>query len=229
MVLFFKGEESKKVSLYATTFSETGLSLGKEALSLAYVSVRWLGARKSLVLAGIGVTLLLAFLLPEHPAVSFSAALIFLTLACLRSSSKMWYWVDSTWFYAKMILPLLFAGVMVAGFLLGLPGKDSGVIPSRWVEKVVGGNSWHANLLASVVGAFMYFATLTEVPILEGLLGAGMGKGPALALLLAGPALSLPSMLVIRQVMGTKKAAMFVFLVIALSTIAGMLFGYLSS
>lgn len=269
MALFFKGEESRKLSISATTFAETGLSLGKGvlfiasligvlvfvnwskpqdgvglwfyiwrakwvissgfALFLAYVLVRWLGARKSLVLVGIGVTLLLSLLFPEHPAVPFSAAVVFLTLACFRSSPKTRYWVDSTWFYTKMILPLLFAGVMVAGFLLGLPGKDSGVIPSWWVEKVVGGNSWHANLLASVVGAFMYFATLTEVPILQGLLGAGMGKGPALALLLAGPALSLPSMLVIRQVIGTKKAVVFVLLVIALSTIAGMLFGYLSS
>jgi hypothetical protein len=121
-------------------------------------------------------------------------------------------------------MPLLFAGVLVAGLLLGRPGEE-GLIPGRWVSGLVGGNSFEANLFASVVGAFMYFATLTEVPILQGLLGAGMGKGPALALLLAGPALSLPNMLVIRSVMGTKKTLVFVCLVVVMSTVSGLLFG----
>ncbi|MEW6487542.1 MAG: permease [Thermodesulfobacteriota bacterium] len=136
-------------------------------------------------------------------------------------------WVESTWGFAKQILPLLFAGVLVAGFLLGMPGRDAGLIPSAWVAKLVGGNSLGANLFASVAGALMYFATLTEVPILQGLLGSGMGSGPALALLLAGPALSLPNMLVIRVVLGTKKTAVFVTYVILLSTVAGMIFGAL--
>ncbi len=114
-------------------------------------------------------------------------------------------WVSSTWSFSKQILPLLFAGVMVAGVLMGRPGTDSGLIPSETVAALVGGNSLLSNLIASVVGAFMYFATLTEVPIIQGLVGLGMGKGPALALLLAGPALSLRSMLVIRSVLGTKK------------------------
>jgi hypothetical protein len=134
-------------------------------------------------------------------------------------------WVDSTWTFAKQILPLLLAGVLVAGFLLGGPGGGRGVIPHRWVESMVGGNSVGANVFASVAGALMYFATLTEVPILEGLLEAGMGKGPALALLLAGPALSLPNMLVIRSVLGTKKTAAYIGLVVILSSGAGMLFG----
>ena len=137
-------------------------------------------------------------------------------------------WVDSSWGFAKMIMPLLLAGVLVAGFLLGGPGgSDGGIIPGRWVEQAVGGNSLGANLFASVAGAFMYFATLTEVPILEGLINSGMGKGPALALLLAGPALSLPNMLVIRGVMGTRKTAVFVALVVVLSTIAGLIYGAL--
>ena len=135
-------------------------------------------------------------------------------------------WTESSWDYAKMILPLLLAGVLAAGFLLGRPGHE-GVIPSEWVSSLVGGNSLWANLFASVVGAFMYFATLTEVPILEGLIGAGMGKGPALALLLAGPALSLPNMLVIRGVLGTKKTVVYVSLVIGMSTVSGLLYGFL--
>lgn len=121
-------------------------------------------------------------------------------------------------------MPLLLIGVLVAGALLGRPGHE-GLIPSEWVSTVVGGNSLKANLFASVVGAFMYFATLTEVPILEGLIGNDMGKGPALALLLAGPALSLPNMLVIRSVLGTKKTAVFVLLVIIMATVTGMMYG----
>lgn len=136
-------------------------------------------------------------------------------------------WVRATWDFAKQILPLLFAGVLVAGVLMGRPGTDAGLIPSRYVSALVGGNSLMANLIASVVGAFMYFATLTEVPILQGLIGSGMGQGPALALLLAGPALSLPNMLVIRSVLGTKKTLTFVVLVVIMATISGMLFGSL--
>jgi len=133
-------------------------------------------------------------------------------------------WVDSTWGFAKQILPLLFAGVMAAGFFLGRPGHE-GIIASEWVGKLVGGNSLRANFFASLVGALMYFATLTEIPILQGLLGSGMGHGPALALLLAGPALSLPNMLVIRSVLGTKKTIVYVVLVVIMATCSGMLFG----
>jgi uncharacterized membrane protein YraQ (UPF0718 family) len=133
-------------------------------------------------------------------------------------------WTFSTWIFAKQIFPLLFAGVLVAGFLLGRPGHDA-LIPNEWVARWVGGNGLGANLFASVAGAFMYFATLTEVPILQGLLGAGMGKGPALALLLAGPALSLPNMLVIRSVIGTKKTLVYILLVIIMATISGLIYG----
>jgi len=134
-------------------------------------------------------------------------------------------WVNTTWDFAKQILPLLFAGVLVAGLLMGRPGTDAGLIPVRYIEALVGGNSLRANFVASVVGAFMYFATLTEIPILQGLIGSGMGKGPALALLLAGPALSLPNMLVIRSVLGTQKTAVFVVLVVIMATVSGMIFG----
>ncbi len=135
-------------------------------------------------------------------------------------------WTVSTRDFAIQILPLLFSGVLVAGFLLGRPGHRA-LIPTEWVASLVGGNSIASNLIASVSGAFMYFATLTEVPIMQGLIGAGMGKGPALALLLAGPSLSLPSMLVIGGELGFRKTFVYVSLVIIMSTFAGMGFGLL--
>ncbi|MEJ2567586.1 MAG: permease [candidate division WOR-3 bacterium] len=135
-------------------------------------------------------------------------------------------WSSSSWDFAKQILPLLFAGVLVAGFLLGRPGHQA-LIPEKWVASLVGGNSLRANLFASVSGALMYFATLTEVPILQGLIGSGMGKGPALALLLSGPALSLPNMLVIRGIMGTKKTLVYILLVVFMATLSGMIYGKL--
>ncbi len=133
-------------------------------------------------------------------------------------------WMYSTWFFAKQILPLLFAGVLISGFLLGRPDHE-GVIPSRWIVSFVGENSILANLFASISGALMYFATLTEVPILQGLLGSGMDQGPALALLLAGPALSLPNMLVIRSIIGTKKTLVYIGLVVVMATVTGFVYG----
>ncbi|MFA6177213.1 MAG: permease [Phycisphaerae bacterium] len=156
-----------------------------------------------------------------------TAAFGVLLVVCLVlwfKSKDLKEWTSSTWTFAKQILPLLLGGVVVAGFLLGTPSGE-GVIPSKWVSSMVGGNSLGANLFASVAGAFMYFATLTEVPIVQGLMTAGMGKGPALALLLAGPALSLPSMLVICSIMGTQKTIVFVSLVVVMATISGMFFG----
>jgi len=135
-------------------------------------------------------------------------------------------WIGATWGFALQILPLLLGGVLVSGFLLGRVGHE-GVIPSRFVVALVGGNSLWANFFSSIVAAFMYFATLTEVPILQGLMNSGMGKGPALALLLAGPALSLPSMLVLCSIMGIKKTVVYVSLVVVMATISGMIFGFI--
>jgi hypothetical protein len=157
-------------------------------------------------------------------------------LVILALMLKAWFtpkelksWTGATWSFAAQILPLLFGGVLVAGLLMGMPGTDHGLIPSSYVERLVGGNSLFANVFAAVVGAFMYFATLTEVPILQGLMGSGMGKGPALALLLAGPALSLPNMLVIRSIMGTKKTLVYISLVVVMATATGMAFGTLAT
>lgn len=154
-------------------------------------------------------------------------------LCLLAMMLKAWFdkeeltdWVQATWGFMKQIFPLLFAGVIVAGFLLGRPGHQA-LIPAHFVQGLVGGNSFWANLFAAFSGALMYFATLTEIPILQGLLGAGMGQGPALALLLAGPALSLPNLLVISSIMGWEKALTFAGIIVVLATVTGLVYGYL--
>lgn len=173
----------------------------------------------------IGVVIT-GLLFPLQPLIPFVTGISLLSLFLVLEKGELREWLGSTWDFAKLIIPLLFLGVMIAGAILGRPGFEAWM-PSVWVERAVGGNSLLANFFASVAGAFMYFATLTEVPILQGLLGSGMGKGPALALLLSGPALSLPSMLVINSVLGLKKTAAFVSLVVLMSTITGLIFGAL--
>ena len=171
-----------------------------------------------------------AKLVPPVPMIVAIAALSLILLTDTRSDENR-EWALSSWGFAKQILPLLAIGVVVAGFLLGSTHDGTaiaGIIPNSWIEWAVGGNSILSNFLASFVGAFMYFATLTEVPIVQGLLASGMGEGPALALLLAGPSLSLPNMLVIRGVLGTKKTVVYVGLVIVMATISGYFFGMLS-
>jgi hypothetical protein len=189
--------------------------------------VAWFNVNKwRMLLAGLPV-LALALAFPQYPSLAFVAGAIGLSVLTATSDDEegeLTEWFETTWDFAKKILPLLFWGVLIAGALLGRPGHEA-LIPSEWIAGMVGGNSLQANLFASVVGAFMYFATLTEVPILQGLIGSGMGQGPALALLLAGPALSLPNMLVIRSVIGTKKTVVFVVLVIIMATISGLIYG----
>ena len=168
-------------------------------------------------------------LAPLVPMLVGIAALSIITLKDKKDDDNR-EWIYSTWGFAKQILPLLAVGVVTAGFLLGSThdGQSiAGVIPNEWISALVGGNSLFSNFFASIVGAFMYFATLTEVPILQGLIASGMGKGPALALLLAGPALSLPNMLVIRGVIGTQKTVVYVSLVIVMATISGLVYGWL--
>ena len=207
-------------AIYSTRWVVTSLLAGGLGLVLA----TWFGLGWSRLFAVAVPTVGLALLVPHTPAIPFVAATLGLSLVTSTSEGELGDWFAASWGFAKQILPLLLMGILVAGFLLGRPDHE-GLIPSGWIAGAVGGNSLGANLFASVAGAFMYFATLTEVPILQGLLGSGMGSGPALALLLAGPALSLPSILVIRSVIGTRKTFTFVVLVAVMATTTGLIYG----
>ena len=210
-------------SIWSIKWYLTALSAGVLGLSL----ILWFNVKAWKIIISGAVIGSLALFSALPPTALFFTGVVLLTWTIATTSDKETAeWLDESWWYAKMILPLLLFGVLIAGFLLGRPGSE-GMIPSGWIADMVGGNSLQANLFASFSGAFMYFATLTEVPILQGLMENGMGKGPALALLLAGPALSLPNMLVIRQVIGTKKTVVYVSLVIIMATISGMIFGAL--
>jgi uncharacterized membrane protein YraQ (UPF0718 family) len=218
------GRPEAEAGLWHAIWSGKWVLTALGAAALGTILASWFGL-KLWQLAAITVpTLAFAFATPEHPELPFSIAVLGLSLVISRGQGELGDWFSSSWGFAKQILPLLFAGVLVAGALLGRPGHE-GLIPSAWVAAAVGGNSLEANLFASVAGAFMYFATLTEVPILEGLLGNGMGQGPALALLLAGPALSLPNMLVIASVIGWRKTLAYVCLVVVMATVSGLLYG----
>jgi uncharacterized membrane protein YraQ (UPF0718 family) len=201
---------------------------GLAAMMLVYSLIKILNINRFYVVIAILVVIAAVILVPGDPLVPFVAGVGMLVVLLSLSPGEPQEWLSASWGFAKQILPLLLLGVLVSGFLLGTQQGGQGVIPGYWVSGLVGGNSFLANLFASIVGAFMYFATLTEVPILQGLLANGMGKGPALALLLAGPALSLPSMLVIRSVLGTQKTIVYVVLVVIFSTAAGLIFGLIS-
>ncbi|UCF86053.1 MAG: permease [Desulfobacteraceae bacterium] len=207
-------------AIYANKWLLTGiLSILFSLILIAWFKIFWWKATLAAAPAGI-----LILLFPHEPIIPFTAGIIGLSVITGTDEGETGEWFNASWDFTKQILPLLLFGVLISGFLLGRPGNE-GLIPSVWVSRLVGGNSLFANFFASIVGAFMYFATLTEVPILEALIGSGMGKGPALALLLAGPALSLPSMLVIRSVMGTRKTIVFVMLVVIMATFTGLMYG----
>ena len=169
------------------------------------------------------IVMLTTFLLPGIPQLPFAIGVLGIMLLAMLNKQDQ-EWAVQTWDFTKQIMPLLIAGVFIAGLLLGRPGHN-GLIPNEWINIAVGDNSLLSTLFASVLGAFMYFSTLTEVPIVEGLLGSGMGKGPALALLLAGPALSLPNMLVIRTIIGTEKTLVYCALVVIMATATGFIYG----
>lgn len=221
------GQPAAPSGMWYGVYSAKWVVTAAFAIALGGMLVRWLGVAWWRVLLAAVPAVVIAIALPGKPLISFAAATIGLSIVISVDRGQAGDWFESSWGFAKQILPLLLIGVLAAGALLGRPGEE-GIIPSGWVSQAVGGNSIAANLFASVVGAFMYFATLTEVPILQGLIGNGMGKGPALALLLAGPALSLPNMLVIRSVIGTKRTVVFVALVIVMATVSGLLYGTLS-
>ncbi len=218
------GKPQSPEGLWAAIYNTKWLITSGFGLLFAVILVLWFKVRFWKVGLVAVIVAIAAFAAPSHPAIAFTAGFIGLSLITSLDKGEMGQWFTTSWDFAKQILPLLLIGVLIAGALLGRVGHE-GLIPSEWVASAVGGNSLRANFFASFAGAFMYFATLTEVPILQGLIGSGMGKGPALALLLAGPALSLPNMLVIRSVVGTKKTVVFVTLVIVMATITGMIFG----
>ena len=218
------GSPRETAGLWYSVYSAKWVITGFASIVLGVLLVLWMGAvwwHMALVATAV---LLLVLIVPDNPTAAFALGIIGLTVAASRRKGEMKVWLGSSWGFAREMLRLLLIGVLIAGALLGRPGNE-GLVPASWVSAAVGGNSIAANFFASVAGAFMYFATLTEVPILQGLLGNGMGKGPALALLLAGPALSLPNMLVIRSVMGTKKTVVFVVLTILMATVTGVLYG----
>jgi uncharacterized membrane protein YraQ (UPF0718 family) len=217
---------AETTGLWAGIFAWKWPVAGAFAAGLGISLGLWFGFKwRELALAALPVVILgLGF--PREPRIAFIVGCAGLAVLCARTPGEGREWLDATWTLGKQIFPLLIAGVFVSGLLLGRPGHE-GLIPSVWVSQSVGGNSFVANAVSSVVGAFMYFATLTEVPILQGLIGSGMGKGPALALLLAGPALSLPSMLVLHSIMGLKKTVVYVSLVIVMATLTGLAYGAL--
>jgi len=218
------GKPQEPEGAWAAIYSIKWLVTAGFAAALGLILILWFRMRAWKVGLIAVPVVALALLSPEQPVVAFAAGFVGLSVFTSTDKDELGDWFSSSWGFAKQILPLLLFGVLIAGALLGRVGHE-GLIPSDWVAKAVGGNSLQANFFASFAGAFMYFATLTEVPIVQGLIGSGMGKGPALALLLAGPALSLPSMLVINSVLGVKKTLTFVSLVIVMATFSGMLFG----
>ena len=235
----WRAPAAKDTGLWQFVFTYKWYFTAGFGLLLCWSLVRVLKLKFAWVAAAAATTLLSAWLatvfiadaklVPLVPMIVGIAALSIMLL-CDKGDAENREWALSSWGFAKQIMPLLAIGVVTAGFLLGSTHDGetiAGVIPNRWIEWAVGGNSLLSNFFASFTGAFMYFATLTEVPIIQGLLASGMGKGPALALLLAGPSLSLPNMLVIRGVMGTKKTVVYVVLVIVLATLAGYVYGNL--
>jgi uncharacterized protein len=228
LILVFSnwGKPQETQGLWYSIYSSKWLITGFFSVIFGTILVFWFKLHWQKIFITAIACVVAGTLFPGQPLVPFVVATLGLSIITSTDEGESGEWFSQSWGFAKQILPLLFWGVLIAGLLLGRPGGE-GLIPSEWVARSVGGNSLAANLFASVAGAFMYFATLTEVPILEGLLNNGMGKGPALALLLAGPALSLPNMLVIRSVLGTKKTSVFVLLVIVMATVSGLVFGAL--
>ncbi len=227
MAFIFRKDDAARTAgeIYLPEDEATGRSLGQEALfmfTLVLILVFAAFARPAAGEAGVWALL---FGIKWWVTAGLLIVLLLMLKTWFQKTERV-EWVQATWGFMKQILPLLGAGVLVAGFMLGRPDHPA-LIPPEWIQGALGGNGLGANLFASVAGALMYFATLTEIPILQGLIGAGMGKGPALALLLAGPALSLPNMLVIGGVMGWKKTAVFSGIIVVMSTIAGLIYGNL--
>jgi len=240
---------SEATGVWHAIFASKWIITAVFGLLLVFTLWKFMGVKPRHLAAGIVAVTAAVLLAPDHPVVAFTAGCIALAVITSVSTREMKDWRDQTWGFAKQITPLLLGGVLAAGFFLGSPeSSDAGIIPSRWIQALVGDSpsvfwsyaagsdaavpGWLSfiwplwtSFFASITGALMYFATLTEVPILRGLMDSGMGQGPALALLLAGPALSPPNMLVINSIIGPKKTLVYVVLVVVMATATGMLFG----
>lgn len=215
---------SNSSGIWATIYNFKWIVTAVFGTVLGVLLIKWFHLVTKKVLAVMIITAIIAIVFSNIPVLSFSVAIIGLSYLLSTGGEDTKEWFLESYEFAKQILPLLFWGVLIAGFLLGRP-QHEGMIPSHWIASAVGGNSFGASFFASLAGAFMYFATLTEIPIIQGLIGNGMGKGAALALLLAGPAVSLPNMLVIKTILGTKKTAVYVLLVIVISSLTGFIYG----
>jgi hypothetical protein len=220
------GAASQTTGFFAAVHSAKWLVTSLLGAVLAIMLWRWFKLEPARIATVAVATSVTAVVLPGHPTWPFLVAVLGLAWLTAGRDDEAGEWFNQAWDYTKQIVPLLLGGVLVAGFLLGRQGHE-GMIPSEWISSLVGGNSAASNLFAAVSGAFMYFATLTEVPIVQGLVGSGMGAGPSLALLLAGPALSLPAMLVLNSIVGPKKTAAYVSLVIVMAAFTGWLYGLL--
>lgn len=218
------GRSDDTTGFFATVFAAKWWLTAGFASLLGLILWRWFKLSPMRLAVTAIITTAAGLIVPDHPQVAVLLAVAGLAWATAGQEGEAGEWFDQSWANAKQIFPLLIGGVLVAGLLLGRPGHE-GLIPNGWIAGAVGGNSFGANLFSAVAGALMYFATLTEVPILQGLIGSGMGQGPALTLLLAGPALSLPSMIVINSIIGPKKTAAYVGLVVVLSTLVGWGYG----
>jgi uncharacterized membrane protein YraQ (UPF0718 family) len=247
------GRPLDQTGLWYAIFRAKWLITALFSVLLAICLQRFFKVRLAWILLAAVPAAVLAIAFPGYPVAAFAAGSAGLAGLTFFGGAELKDWRDQTWGFAKQILPLLFGGVLAAGFFLGSPeGKDAGIIPNVWIQALVGdspsallslfsGGASHVprwlsliwpvwtNFFASLTGALMYFATLTEVPILRGLLDSGMGRGPALALLLAGPALSLPKMLVINSILGPKKTLTYIALVVVMATITGIVFGALAA
>jgi len=221
------GRADETTGFFAAVFAAKWWMSSASAAVLGVMLWRWFALSPLRLGVTALVVVLSALIIPTQPTLAVLLGIAGLAWATAGREGEAGEWFDQSWANAKQIFPLLIGGVLVAGLMLGRPGHE-GLIPNEWIANSVGGNSLAANAFSAVAGALMYFATLTEVPILQGLLGSGMGQGPALALLLAGPALSLPSMIVINSIIGPKKTAAYVGLVIALSTLVGWGYGALA-
>jgi uncharacterized membrane protein YraQ (UPF0718 family) len=225
-VLLFSNwaDSGNALGIWQLIFSVKWYLTSAFGLLIILILYLWINIPLKKIIAVTIPVALVSIIFNHEPVYGFFAGIMALSYLTATGSDESKEWFESSWDFTKQIMPLLFYGILIAGFALGRPGHE-GIIPPEWINGSVGNNSVLSNLFASLVGALMYFATLTEIPILQGLIGNGMAKGPALALLLAGPALSLPNMLVIKSVVGWKKTMAYVALVVVMSTICGVIYG----